>query len=92
MNYEIVILDMQSENHPHGDPDDGCPQDALRDFLADWDTHKGVDSSHWKGEHNFIIWADDDTPGIYFANAFGGPEGNECTTYYKLQCFPCKSN
>jgi hypothetical protein len=86
---EITIVEMQSENHPYGDPDQGVPEEALRDFIA---THPiAEEDSVCKGEHEFIIWRGEDTSGKYgtfFANAWTIPEvgaEREYTTYYEFK-------
>lgn len=83
--YAVEVVEMQSENNPYGDPDNGCPQEALQDFL----NLPGSPSEECitKGEHMFIIWRGEDE-GTYFANAWSLPEDGEeteFTTYYELK-------
>ena len=86
----IAIVEMQSENHPYGDPDQGVPEEALRDFIA---IHPvAEEDSVCKGEHNFVIWRSEDTfgeIGTFFANAWTLPtqegEEREFTTYYEFK-------
>lgn len=81
--YDITIIETQSENNPYGDPDDGCPQEALNDFL---NLEKSFsEECITKGEHNFVIW-EGEKLGEYFANAYSinGKE-QEFTTYYKFK-------
>jgi hypothetical protein len=85
----IAIVEMRSASHPYGDPDQGVPEEALRDFIA---THPvAEEDSVCKGEHEFIIWRGEDTFGEYgtfFANAWTLPNANaerEYTTYYEFK-------
>lgn len=83
--YEVEIVEMQSENNPYGDPDDGCPQEALNDFLNL--KPRLSEECITKGEHMFIIWEGEDM-GTYFANAWSLPndgEESEFTTYYEFK-------
>jgi hypothetical protein len=88
--HDVVIVEMQSENNSYGDPDNGCPQEALTDYLH---FHpEGGEQLITKGEHNFIIWQDDD-PKTYYANAWSFSEDEdgiktkeqEFTTYYEMR-------
>ena len=85
---EITVIEMQSENHPYGDPDQGVPEEALRMFLKHYPTAQ--EDSVCMGEHEFIIWRGEHTEGQYgtfFANAWTLPNANaerEYTTYYEL--------
>lgn len=82
--YDISIIDCQSNNNQYGDPDDGCPQDALEDYLND----QKKDQEVVKGEHSFEIWQDEDEEDIFHANAWSLPKtGNksEYTTYYQFK-------
>lgn len=85
--YHISIIEMQSENNPYGDPDDGCPQEALQDFLNRYPNSS--EENVTKGEHNFIIWRDTEKPDTFYANAwsFSTEENEECefTTYYEFK-------
>ena len=83
--YDIKIIETQSENNPYGDPDNGCPQEALQDFL-NLDPAPEEDTI-CKGEHMFTIWRGED-PHTFFANAWSLPgEGKETefTTYYEMK-------
>jgi hypothetical protein len=88
--HKIIIVEMQSDNNPYGDPDNGCPEEALNDYLYFYP--KGGEQLITKGEHNFIIWQNEE-PNIYYANAWSFAEGEdgiktkdqEFTTYYEMK-------
>jgi hypothetical protein len=86
---EVTVVEMQSENHPYGDPDQGVPEEALRMFVEMYPTAE--ESSVCMGEHEFIIWRGEDTFGKYgtfYANAWTLPEEGaerEYTTYYEFK-------
>lgn len=83
--YDIDIIECQSENNPYGDPDNGCPQEALQDFLNL--NPRPFEDNICKGEHTFTIWCGED-PNTYFANAWSIPENGqetEFTTYYEMK-------
>ena len=87
---DITVIEMQSENHPYGDPDQGVPEEALRMFLKHYPTAQ--EDSVCMGEHEFIIWRGEHTEGQYgtfFANAWTIPtqegEEREFTTYYEFK-------
>jgi hypothetical protein len=93
-SHKVIIVETQSENNPYGDPDDGCPQEALNDYLH-FHPERG-EQSICKGEHEFIIWQGED-PNTYFANAWSFEEdedglpylgGKEFTTYYEMKVLP----
>jgi hypothetical protein len=93
-HHNVVIVEMQSENNPYGDPDNGCPQEALTDYLHFYP--QGGEQRITKGEHNFIIWQGED-PNTYYANAWTFSEdeeglpylgGEEFTTYYEMRVEP----
>jgi hypothetical protein len=82
----IEIVEMQSDNNPYGDPDNGCPQEALLDFL-NLPTSPREDAIT-KGRHTFIIWRDEDNSDTFYANAWGfkGEDGEQTyTTYYEFK-------
>lgn len=85
--HKIAIIEMQSENSPYGDPDSGCPEEALNDYFHFYPA--GGEQCITKGEHNFIIWPGEE-PGVYFANAWSfaeqdkTPREQQFTTYYEL--------
>lgn len=84
--FDIEIVETQSENHPYGDPDLPCPQEALQDFLNL--SHEPGEECITKGEHMFIIWRDIEKPGTFYANAWGFSEPGEesqFTTYYEFK-------
>ena len=84
--FNIEIVDTQSENNPYGDPDNGCPQEALYDFLNL--PNNPSEESITKGEHTFIIWRDTDNENTFYANAWGfkGDDGEQVfTTYYEFK-------
>ena len=84
--YDIEIIEMQSNNAPYGDPDNGCPQEALNDFLNLPANPR--EESITKGEHTFIIWRDTDHKNTFYANAWGfkGDDGEQVyTTYYEFK-------
>lgn len=89
-HHNVVIVEMQSENNPYGDPDNGCPQEALNDYLHFYP--QGGEQCVTKGEHNFIIWQDEN-PNTYYANAWSfaeedGTTEQQFTTYYEMRIEP----
>jgi hypothetical protein len=82
---DIQIVEMQSENHPYGDPDQGVPEEAIRMFLEH--CTGAQEDSVCMGEHEFIVWRGEDDY-TFFANAWTLPEQGEereYTTYYEFK-------